>query len=68
MPVIDTGKLEELERKPGWRGRYFDSPSMTFGHYDFDEGAAWPVRAVRRSCRQIPRIPSARSHEARPSS
>lgn len=39
MPFIDTATLEERERKPGWHGRYFDSPSMTFGHYVFDKGA-----------------------------
>jgi len=37
---IDTSKLPEIERLPGWRGRYFDSPSMTFAHYEFDAGAA----------------------------
>jgi quercetin dioxygenase-like cupin family protein len=39
MTVIDTRKLAVVERKPGWRGRYFDSANMTFGHYDFDAGA-----------------------------
>jgi unsaturated pyranuronate lyase len=39
MTFIDTARLPVIERKPGWRGRYFDSPSMTFGHYDFDAGA-----------------------------
>jgi quercetin dioxygenase-like cupin family protein len=28
-----------IERKLGWRGRYFDSPNMTFGYYAFDAGA-----------------------------
>ena len=36
---IDTSKLPEIERLPGWRGRYFDSPSMTFAHYEFDAGS-----------------------------
>jgi quercetin dioxygenase-like cupin family protein len=39
MPFIDTKELPEVERRPGWHGRYFDSPSMTFGHYVFDAGA-----------------------------
>jgi quercetin dioxygenase-like cupin family protein len=40
MTVIDTNKLPVIERLPGWRGRYFDSPSMTFAHYEFDAGAS----------------------------
>ena len=43
MPPIDTRALPVIERKPGWRGRYFDSQNMTFGHYDFDEGAIIPA-------------------------
>jgi quercetin dioxygenase-like cupin family protein len=37
---IDISGLEEIERLPGWRGRYFDSPSMTFAHYVFTRGAS----------------------------
>ena len=40
MSFVDTSKLAEVERLPGWRGRYFDSPSMTFAHYEFDAGAS----------------------------
>jgi quercetin dioxygenase-like cupin family protein len=40
MAFIDTDKLAIVERKPGWRGRYFHSPSMTFAHYEFDAGAS----------------------------
>jgi quercetin dioxygenase-like cupin family protein len=40
VPFIDTSALREIERLPGWRGRYFDSPSMTFAHYEFDAGAS----------------------------
>ena len=40
MTFIDTNKLIAIERLPGWRGRYFDSPSMTFAHYEFDAGAS----------------------------
>jgi hypothetical protein len=39
MTFIDTRKLPVVERKPGWHGRYFNSSSMTFGHYVFDAGA-----------------------------
>jgi quercetin dioxygenase-like cupin family protein len=39
MTFIDTSKLPAIERLPGWRGRYFDSPSMTFAHYEFDAGS-----------------------------
>jgi quercetin dioxygenase-like cupin family protein len=40
MPFIDTSKLKVIERKPGWHGRYFHSPSMTFAHYDFVKGSS----------------------------
>ena len=40
MTFIDTNQLPAVERKPGWRGRYFDSPSMTFAHYEFDAGSS----------------------------
>jgi quercetin dioxygenase-like cupin family protein len=40
MGFIDTGELQIIERLPGWKGRYFDSNSMTFGHYVFDAGAS----------------------------
>jgi quercetin dioxygenase-like cupin family protein len=40
MTFIDTNQLPMVERKPGWRGRYFDSPSMTFAHYEFDAGSS----------------------------
>jgi quercetin dioxygenase-like cupin family protein len=39
MPFIDTHQLPIVELKAGWHGRYFNSPNMTFGHYDFDPGA-----------------------------
>jgi quercetin dioxygenase-like cupin family protein len=39
MPFIDTNKLEIRERRPGWRGRFFDSPSMSFADYSFDKDA-----------------------------
>ena len=40
MPFVDTSSLPVIERLPGWRGRYFHSPSMTFGHYEFTRGAS----------------------------
>ncbi len=39
MTFIDTSTLKIVERRPGWRGRFFDSGAMTFGHYAFDKGA-----------------------------
>ena len=40
MPFVDTSKLDVIERKPGWHGRYFHSPSMTFAHYLFEAGSS----------------------------
>ena len=40
MPFIDTNQLKTIERLPGWKGKYFDSESMTFGHYVFEAGAS----------------------------
>jgi quercetin dioxygenase-like cupin family protein len=40
MPFIDTSELKVVERLPGWKGRYFDSDSMTFGHYAFEAGSS----------------------------
>ncbi len=40
MPFIDTRHLEVIEKRPGWRGRIFHSPSMTFGHWDFEAGSS----------------------------
>jgi quercetin dioxygenase-like cupin family protein len=40
MPFVDTSKLDVIERKPGWKGRFFQSPSMTFAHYDFARGSS----------------------------
>jgi quercetin dioxygenase-like cupin family protein len=39
MPVFEISTLKQVERLPGWRGRYFDSATMTFAHYDFDRDA-----------------------------
>ena len=40
MPFVDTSSLKVIERLPGWYGRYFHSPSMTFAHYNFVRGAS----------------------------
>jgi quercetin dioxygenase-like cupin family protein len=40
MPIVDTSSLDVIERLPGWYGRYFHSPSMTFAHYDFKRGSS----------------------------
>jgi quercetin dioxygenase-like cupin family protein len=40
MKFVDTAKLEVIERKPGWYGRFFQSPHMTFAHYDFTQGSS----------------------------
>jgi quercetin dioxygenase-like cupin family protein len=39
VPFVDLGDLPEIERRPGWRGRTFDSPSMTFARWSFTEGS-----------------------------
>src|SRR5579863_3881907 len=40
MPIVDVSTLPVKERLPGWQGRYFHSPSMTFAHYHFVRGAS----------------------------
>lgn len=40
MPFLDVRTLDVIERLPGWHGRYFHSPSMTFAHYDFVRGSS----------------------------
>jgi quercetin dioxygenase-like cupin family protein len=40
MPFIDTRKLKSVERLPGWHGRFFHSPSMTFANYTFTKGSS----------------------------
>jgi len=40
MPFVDTSSLRAIERLPGWFGRYFHSPSMTFAHYEFKRGSS----------------------------
>jgi quercetin dioxygenase-like cupin family protein len=40
MPFVDTSSLKVIKRLPGWYGRYFDSPNMTFAHHDFKRGSS----------------------------
>src|ERR1700680_3642217 len=40
MACVDVNMLGVVERLPGWHGRYFQSPSMTFAHYDFVRGSS----------------------------
>ena len=42
MTFVNTRELPVVVRKPGWRGRFFDSPSMSFVQYEFDAGASIP--------------------------
>ena len=39
MPFVDTKQIEEYERLPGWHGRIFESPNMTFATWRFAAGA-----------------------------
>jgi quercetin dioxygenase-like cupin family protein len=39
VPLIDTRQLTVIQKRPGWRGRLFHSPSMTFAHWDFEAGS-----------------------------
>ena len=40
MPFVDISSLEVIQPAPGWSGRCFHSPSMTFCHYDFVQGSS----------------------------
>ena len=40
MPIVDTSRLNVIERLPGWYGRYFHSANMTFAHYDFKRSSS----------------------------
>ena len=40
MPFVNISSFKVTERLPGWYGRYFHSPSMTFAHYDFVRGSS----------------------------
>lgn len=40
MPFIDTNQLTVKEPLAGWKGRFFNSNNMTFGHYVIAAGAS----------------------------
>jgi len=40
MTLVNVSDLPVFERLPGWRGRFFHSPNMTFAHYEFDRDAS----------------------------
>jgi quercetin dioxygenase-like cupin family protein len=40
MPFVDTKKINVWERLPGWRGRIFQSETMTFSCYEFTAGSS----------------------------
>src|SRR5262245_3765330 len=48
MPFVDTTTLTAFEKRPGWRGRHFHSPSMTFGHWVFRSGSWTNEKAHRQ--------------------
>jgi quercetin dioxygenase-like cupin family protein len=39
MPFIDTHEITAVEKRPGWFGKIFSSPSMTFADWRFTAGA-----------------------------
>jgi quercetin dioxygenase-like cupin family protein len=40
MSLVEIAGLPEIERLPGWRGRFFHSEHMTVAHYDFARDAS----------------------------
>lgn len=39
MSFIDLETIDPWERLPGWKGRIFESQSMTFGEWTFQKGS-----------------------------
>ena len=39
MPFLDTSSLKIVERLPGWKGRFFNTATMTFADYEFMAGS-----------------------------
>jgi quercetin dioxygenase-like cupin family protein len=39
MPFIDSKDLERKAPLPGWEGRFFHSPSLTFAYYSIAAGS-----------------------------
>ena len=48
MPILDTRQIPVVEKLPGWRGRLFHSPSLTFGHWDFNAGSSIHAHSHRQ--------------------
>lgn len=40
MAIVDIARLPEIERLPGWRGRFFHSEHMTVAMYEFKGGSS----------------------------
>jgi hypothetical protein len=40
LTIIRIDDLREIERLPGWHGRYFHTEHMTVAHYRFARGAS----------------------------
>jgi quercetin dioxygenase-like cupin family protein len=40
MTIVKLASLPEIERLPGWKGRYFHTVNMTFAHYEFVSGSS----------------------------
>jgi mannose-6-phosphate isomerase-like protein (cupin superfamily) len=40
MPIVRRAEMISGRPLPGWTGRFFHSPSMTFAYWDIAEGAA----------------------------
>jgi hypothetical protein len=39
MPFLDTSGLKVVERLHGWKGRFFQTATMTFADYEFTAGS-----------------------------
>jgi len=40
VAFVEIANLPEIERLPGWRGRFFHSEHMTVAHYEFARGSS----------------------------
>ena len=40
MPFLDPNKMKTAEPLPGWKGRFWNSGSMSFAHYDVGTGCS----------------------------
>ena len=40
MAFVDVNSLKAVEKRPGWHGRIFHSPSMTFANWEFEKGSS----------------------------